>query len=117
MSTRTNEIKDGRMKEIVRGLAAEFIQKESNNTSLITVTGTNFNFQDNKAIIYFSVLPEEKEDIVTDFLKRKRSDFRSYVMENSGIGKVPYFDFEIDKGEKNRQMVEKISIGRSGEVG
>jgi ribosome-binding factor A len=103
------EIREGRIRELVRGLAAEFFSRESNRTSLITVTNVHISPDGKTAIIFFTVLPEDKQKAALDFAKRMRSDFRDYVKEKSRLQRLPFFDFEIDTGEKNRQRIDELS--------
>lgn len=103
MSSRDEKIKDE-----VRNLAANFMQRESNHTSLITVTNVDMSPDGKRAVIFFTVLPADKQKAALDFAKRKRSEFRQYVTENSRIGRLPFFDFEIDMGEKNRQRIDDL---------
>jgi ribosome-binding factor A len=102
-------IKDGRLRDIVHDLASKFIQLESNGTSLVTVTDVQVGDSGKEAIIFFTVLPKDKEKAAIDFLKRQRSAFREYAMKHSRMGRIPFFDFEIDTGEKNRQKIDEIS--------
>ena len=62
-----------------------------------------------RAVILFTVLPQDQETAALDFMKRQLSDFRGYVMENSRMMRVPYFEVRIDSGEKNRQHIDEIS--------
>ncbi len=101
--------KDERLKDVVKSLAAEFVQRESNGISLITITDVAIADRGGRATIYFTVLPEDKQKGVMDFLKRKRAEFREHVMEKSRIGRIPFFDFALDIGEKNRQRIDTIS--------
>ena len=103
------EIRTEKMKDIIRILAAKFLQIESNRTSLITVTDVLLSDDGKSAKILFSVFPEDKEKGVLDFVKRKRSDFRNYVTNNSRLMRIPFFDFILDIGEKNRQKIDRIS--------
>jgi ribosome-binding factor A len=108
------EIRDGRIHDIVQDLAAKFIQRESNYTSLITVTQVVLADQGKRAKVFFTVLPvgntgEDKEQAALDFMKRKRAEFRQYVQDNSRLSRIPFFDFEIDMGEKNRQKIDEIA--------
>ncbi|MCX6716388.1 MAG: ribosome-binding factor A [Candidatus Taylorbacteria bacterium] len=109
MSTRSGDIKDGRMKEIIRELASQYISREGGKASLITVTNIQFDHTENKALIYVSVFPDHKETEAMDFLKRKRTELREFITENSSFGRIPYVDFLLDTGEKNRQRIEEIS--------
>ncbi|HEY9583438.1 MAG TPA: ribosome-binding factor A [Candidatus Paceibacterota bacterium] len=99
------------MRELIKTKAAEFLQRESNYTSMITVTDISVSEKSDRATIFFTVLPEEKEKAALDFVKRKRTEFREFFKKNSRLRSLPFFDFEIDKGEKNRQKIDEI--GRS----
>lgn len=93
---------------IVKKLAAEFMTKEADKSSIITVTKANISNNLKNATIFFSVFPENSEKSALNFAKRKRSDFRKYVKNNMRIRQIPFFDFEIDMGEKNRQKIEGL---------
>ncbi len=103
------EVRNEKIKEIIKGLAAKFLQMESNHISLITVTDVLLSDDGKSARILFSVFPENKEVGVLDFVRRKRSEFRQYVKDNSRLMRIPFFDFIIDGGEKNRQKIDRIS--------
>lgn len=104
--------KEEKTAELIRHLAADFLQAESNGSSLVTVTRVELANRLTKAIILISVLPEEKQTEALDFARRKRSEFREYVKKHAKIGRIPLFDFEIDYGEKNRQRIEAISASQ-----
>ncbi len=103
------DLKATKLKELLRTLAADFFSRESNRTSLITVTDAELHENGKKAVILFTVLPEKDEPAALDFMRRKLSDFRSYVGDHARIMRVPFFDVAVDKGEKNRQRLEEIS--------
>ena len=103
------EFKEQKTAEEIQKLAGKFIEVESNRDSLITVTSVNLTKDFKKAIIFVTVFPETQEDTVLNFLKRLRSEFRDFVKKNTRIGRLPFFDFAIDKGEKARQRIEDIS--------
>lgn len=105
-TSKTN--KDKRAEEIIKELAMNFVAYESNGTSLVTVTNIILKNRGKEALILFTVLPENKEAVVLDFLKRKRPEFKEYIKENSRMGIIPFVDFEIDLGEKNRQTVDRL---------
>lgn len=101
--------RDQKLKDIIREAAADFLQKEGNYTSILTVTDVSLSDRGNQATIFFTVLPEEKEKGALDFAKRKRAEFRDFFKSRARIRALPFFDFEIDKGEKNRQKIDEIS--------
>ncbi len=90
-------------------LAAEFINKESNRQSLITVTGAVLSSDGKRCTILLTVLPEEKEHDAIDFLSRNVSEFREFVKAHVRGRIIPVFSFIIDNGEKNRQELEQLS--------
>jgi ribosome-binding factor A len=98
------------IKKIVKKAAAEFMQKESSGQSLITITDVRLSNDEKYANILFTVLPDDKEEAVLEFTKRMRSEFRQYVKQNTKLGRIPMFDFEIDLGEKHRQKIDTISL-------
>jgi ribosome-binding factor A len=93
---------------LIKELAANFLEREATNVSLITVTGCEISPDLKKATIYFTVLPENKERAALDFTKRMRGDFRDYLKKNLEMRSIPFIDFEIDKGEKNRQRIDEL---------
>jgi len=96
--------------KIVKSAAADFLQRESNGASLITVTDANLSNDEKYATILFTVLPTEKEQAALEFAKRMRSEFKEYVKTHTKLGKIPLFDFAIDLGEKHRQKIDLISL-------
>lgn len=98
---------DEKIKSLVKDLAGDFLERESNKTSLVTVTRVELIENGHKAAVFFTVLPENKEDEVVQFTKRKRSDFRDYVDKKARIGRMLSFDFILDQGEKNRQKIDE----------
>lgn len=104
------EIKENKLKELIKELAAEFFSRQSNRTSLITITDVEIKSNGGRAIIMFTVLPEDQENAALDFMHRQLTDFREYMSSHARLMRIPYFDVAIDKGEKNRQRVEKIAL-------
>ncbi len=101
--------KDERLGDMIRELAARFLQAESNRTSLITVTHVTVFDKGKQATIYITVMPEDKEAMALDFAKRMRGEFRQYVLSHSKIGRIPFFNFELDLGEKTRQKLDILT--------
>jgi len=97
-----------KLANLVKELCAEFLGKESNNTSLISVTSCTVSPDGKRATVYISVLPEKKEKTALNFAKRKRGEFREYLKKNLRIKIIPFIDIEIDLGEKNRQKIDEL---------
>ncbi|MDD5318331.1 MAG: ribosome-binding factor A [Candidatus Pacebacteria bacterium] len=95
--------------EQIKHLASAFLAEQSNGQALLTVTDVSLSDDEKNALILFTVFPEKNEKAALGFVKRKRSEFKHYVKSKSKLGRVPFFDFSIDGGEKNRQLIDKIS--------
>ena len=94
--------------EILRDLGARFLSLQGNKSSLMTVTRVELTKDEKCATIFFTVFPEKFEKTALEFAKRKRSEFKEFVKENSKLGRIPLLDFEIDSGEKNRQRIDTL---------
>ncbi len=103
--------KQERFEEILRDCAAKFLSQESNRTSLITVTRVETNEPGSMATIFFTVLPDNQEAAALDFVKRQRGNFREFVKKNARLMRIPFFDFQIDLGEKSRQKIDGLMNG------
>lgn len=95
--------------EEIAHAASEFIVRESNSESLITVTRTEVSPDLKRARIYLSVLPEQFEADALLFTQRRTTDFRQYLKDHTRLGHLPHIDFVIDEGEKNRQRIDDLT--------
>lgn len=98
-----------RIEEEVAHCAAEFLNREANRNTLITVTRAVATRDARKIDVLVSVYPESNEATALHFLKRKRSLFREYVKKHTRLKMIPLLDFLIDYGEKNRQHIDELS--------
>ncbi|MCK5285940.1 MAG: ribosome-binding factor A [Candidatus Pacebacteria bacterium] len=102
-------LRQDKVKENIRNIVAQFLETESNRTSLITVTNTNVSKDLKKATIFITVLPESGEEAALNFAKRRRKDIRNYLKKKLDMRVIPFLDFELDYGEKNRQRIDELS--------
>lgn len=105
-----SDTRDEKIIKIIKIAAANFLERESNGASLITVTDVKLSNDGKYATILFTVLPEDKQNAALEFAKRMRSEFKDYIKKNTKIGIIPMFDFGIDFGEKHRQRIDEISL-------
>ena len=103
MSARNEKIQG-----ILHDMAARFLSLNGNGTSLLTVTRAELTKDGKRATIFFTVFPENLEKTALEFAKRKRSEFKEFIKENSLLGRTPQIDFDIDSGEKNRQKIDVL---------
>ncbi len=92
----------------IKKLSAEFLGRENNKTSLITVSSATCSPDLKRGTIFITVLPESKEKTALLFAKRKRPELREYLKKNMVTKIVPFIDIEIDRGEKNRQKIDEL---------
>jgi ribosome-binding factor A len=104
----TNPYRDQATEGIIKELAMTFLGRESNRTSLLTVTNVILSDRGKHVKILFTVLPEDKEKQALEFVKRQRTDFRDYLKKNARLPIIPFVEFDIDFGEKNRQTVDRL---------
>jgi ribosome-binding factor A len=101
-----------RREQISQAIAAalsDFIARESNRTSLITITRVLLEDNLTTATALITVLPDSAQNDVLHFLRRNRGEARSYLSKRGTIGRVPLIDFAIDTGERNRQRIEELT--------
>ena len=102
-------LRQEKVAEVLRVLSSEFMKRTSNRTSLITITRVNVSKDMRKATLYISVYPETEEKHALNFFKRSLSGLRDYVKPKLSMKVIPFFDVELDMGEKNRQQLDELS--------
>ena len=111
MTPDANKEPSKRQKQIaleVLGIAQDFFQRESSGASLITVTRAEVSADMKHGTIFITAIPESKEPAALDFAKRMRSELRHKVMKRLPVKVIPFFEIEIDYGEKNRQHIDEL---------
>ena len=96
------------MQEMVRVVAAEFLAREANRNTLITVTRTDISSDGKRVNIFITVLPESYEEQAVAFANRNRSELSDFFKKKVKA-LPPHVEFIIDKGEKNRQRLDELS--------
>tara|TARA_Y100001935_G_scaffold241461_1_gene230928 strand:+ start:528 stop:854 length:327 start_codon:yes stop_codon:yes gene_type:complete len=102
------KLHSSRLSEEIREQVSEFFNRESNKSSLITVTRVILSDSLKNASILITVYPIEKESDVMAFCKRRATDIRSYLQKHIKTHHIPFLDFQIDDGEKNRQKIDAL---------
>ncbi len=93
----------------IREVAAEFLMRESNGQSLITVTAAQIDERGQRAIIFITVLPDSAEQKALEFANRNKQEFGMYLLKKVRGMRIPKVEFMIDKGEKMRQRLDELS--------
>lgn len=95
--------------ETLAHIAGEFIARESNRTSLITITSSDISPDMKNIMFHVSVLPESEEEKALWFLKRIRTDVREFIKTKASMKFLPTVDFALDLGEKHRQRIDDLT--------
>ena len=97
------------MQERIREAAAEFLMRESNGQSLITVTAAQVDERGQRALIFITVLPDSAEAKALEFANRNKQEFGMFLLKKVRGMRIPKLEFIIDKGEKMRQRLDELS--------
>lgn len=95
--------------EALRATAAQFIAREANPQSLITVTRVELSPDSKRGRIFITVYPESHETAALGFANRNRGEFSVFFKKKVRGVFPPRVEFFIDKGEKNRQHLDELS--------
>lgn len=98
-----------RVESLLRELVAEYIKNEANTDPLITVTHVTTSPDYRRVTVFFTTIPDGKEQDALIFLKRAGSDMRGYVKRKSNLKIVPFIEFMVDYGERHRQHIDEIA--------
>lgn len=100
-------VKKDRAISILKETIAKFLNSHSTGHSLITVTDCTLSDDLKKVTAYISVFPDKDEESALNFAKRKRTEIRDYIKENTQMRTIPYVEIELDLGEKARQKMDE----------
>ncbi len=98
-----------RATSVIKEIAARYIQREANTNPLITVTNVNISPDYKRTTIFFTTIPDGREEDALIFLKRSASDMRDYIKEHGRLKRIPHLEFSLDYGEKHRQHIDEIA--------
>ena len=98
-----------RVESLLRELVASFVQQEANPDPLITITHADTSPDYRKVTVFFTTLPDGREEDALIFLKRMASEMRSYIKKKSDLKIIPHLEFSVDFGERHRQHIDDLS--------
>ncbi len=97
-----------RLVSVLQELAARFVQQEANTDPLITITHADVSADQKRVTIFFTTIPENKQNDAHIFLKRNSKEFRNFIKSKARLKVIPHIDFEVDYGERHRQHIDDI---------
>lgn len=96
------------MEGVIKDLAAEFVARNSNRTSLLTVTRVVMSPDQKLVDIMLSVMPRTGEKGALEMLNRHKDDFVEVMKKRTRFHRLPFPTFHADEGEYNRQMIDEV---------
>lgn len=88
--------KDDRIVSALHTAAAQFINRESNRRSLVTVTRVELLEGEKNANVFVSVFPQKDTHAVMDFLSRQHGEFMIFLKKSVKLPMVPRVSFLPD---------------------
>jgi ribosome-binding factor A len=98
-----------RVESLIRELVAEYIQLESNTDPLITITRVSTSPDYRRITVFFTTIPDGKEEDALIFLKRSGSELRGFIKKKSNLKIIPFIEFSVDYGERHRQHIDELA--------
>ncbi len=96
--------------KLILEIASDWITRNSNRNSLITLTKSDTTTDGKKLLIFYTVIPEAQERPAHEFLTRNADIIRDYVKKK--MKREPaWFRFILDKGERNRERISDLLDG------
>lgn len=100
--------RDEKLEALISMQTAEFLNRNANRTSMITVTRTIFSRKSNRADIFITVFPDSEEGKALAYVRRQRREIQKFIGKNVRLRSIPYLEVSIDEGEKNHEKIENI---------
>jgi ribosome-binding factor A len=104
-----NPQQQARTEEELAHVIAEFLNRESNRQSLVTVTRVSLNDARTILTAYVSVFPDSEGEHALEFLERQRDAAHEYVRAHTRPQRSLGIRFELDRGEENRRRIDELS--------
>jgi len=103
-------LRQEKINSLLKKILSEFFTRLISSGHLITITEVEIAKDLKFAKIFVSVYPKKDSLDILKSLKKKGGEMRKYVANKAKMKFVPFFEFQIDKGEKNRQRVEELLL-------
>lgn len=101
--------REDRLNSAIKEIVAKFLEKEvASAGSLLTVTRVIFKDNCARAQVLVTVYPESREKETMKNIEKNLRALRLYVKDRIKTRVIPFFEFQIDAGEKNRERVEEL---------
>ncbi len=105
MGTPQNQV---RVEEELAHAVAQFLNRESNRQSLITVTRVSLNDARTVLTVFVSVFPDTEAEHALEFLSRQKHECHEYLLKHTRPARSLGVRFMLDAGEQNRQRIDEL---------
>ena len=89
---------------------ATFVLHEANTNPMITITRVDISPDLKRGIVFFTTIPDGREDDALVFLKRSGTGMRNYLKRKAQFKRIPHLDFMVDAGERHRQHIDEVML-------
>jgi len=103
-----NQNRSEKLREALLHAAAEYLSREANRDSLITVTNAVLSEDGRRGTVFVTVLPDDAEERAVKFANRHRTEFAAFFKTRVRGAQAPHVEFAVDRGEKNRQRLDGL---------
>lgn len=93
--------------KLIMSQIADWITRNGNRKSLITLTRAAYSDDHKKLQIFYTVIPENQEAPALEFLTRHTHDIRDHIKKQTKR-EVGFFNFALDIGERNRERISDL---------
>jgi ribosome-binding factor A len=104
MSSRREE----KIASLLKKLVSDFLARLELNKSIVTITSIELSKDLKFAKVFVSIYPEKEDEKILDIIKSGKSGIKKYIRSKTRLKFLPDLEFNIDKGERNRQKIEEL---------
>jgi ribosome-binding factor A len=97
-----------RATSLIKEVVALYISREANTNPMITVTNTTISPDYRRVTIFFTTIPDGREQDALIFLNRHAGEIRHFLKQKTRLKIIPHLDFAVDYGERHRQDIDEI---------
>lgn len=97
-----------RATSLIKEVVASYIQREANTNPLITVTNATISPDYRRVTIFFTTIPDGRENDALIFLGRNAGEIRHHLKQKTRLKIIPNIEFAVDYGERHRQHIDEI---------
>ena len=94
---------------LIKKLSAELLERIREKNLIITVTDSTVSPDLKRATILITTFPEEKEEAALNLIRENVRELQQFLGKKMHTKFLPKMEVQIDKGEKTRQLIEKLS--------